>query len=103
VFTLCNSHDKPIEFYLGAFDIRENRINASNTAFSIPIARYFEAKHFWYSCSEKWQGGLESSRMLNSDLTPMDADTKKLYKKERTQPMGNILRAPDQLYVAINK
>jgi hypothetical protein len=32
VFTLCNSHDKPIEFYLGAFDIRENRTNASNTA-----------------------------------------------------------------------
>ena len=29
--------------------------------------------------------------MLNSDLTPMDADTLKLYKKERTQPMGNIL------------
>jgi hypothetical protein len=27
--------------------------------------------------------------MLNSDLTPMDADTLKLYKKERTQ--GNIL------------
>jgi hypothetical protein len=39
----------------------------------------------------KWQGGLDSSRMLNSDLTPMDAGTLKLYKKERTQPMGDIL------------
>eukprot|EP01047_Picozoa_sp_COSAG01_P113144 COSAG01_NODE_41860_length_446_cov_1.219020_1_plen_95_part_01 len=29
--------------------------------------------------------------MLNSDLTSMDEDTLKLYKKERTQPMGNIL------------
>jgi hypothetical protein len=50
VFTLClcNSHDKPIEFYL-------HFTNASNTAFIFPTASHFEAKHFYYYCDGNWQ------------------------------------------------
>jgi hypothetical protein len=78
VFTMCNAHDNPIEFYLNQLE------NGGDIS----------ALEFYEFCNGKWQGGLSSSlsRMLNSDLTPpMDADTLKLYKKERTQPMGNIL------------
>jgi len=72
---MCNSHDKPIEFYL-------SRLSDDGDT---------TAQNFLRSCDGNWQGGLDSSRMLNSDLSAMDVSTQKLYKKERTQPMGNIL------------
>jgi hypothetical protein len=75
VFTMCNAHDKPIEFYL-------SRLSDDGDT---------TAQNFLRSCNGNWQGGLGSSRMLNTDLTPMDVSTQKLYKKERTQPMGDLL------------